>query len=81
MEYPYIREWDILFLNKFATLLPQVLNITEKEDFDMDAVTEDNMVEMMEKMEQSFIDKSLKNEGLCKRLVGLAMEAKDRNII
>ena len=47
----------------------------------MDAITEDNMAEMMEKMGRLFIEKSLKNEGLCKRLLGLALEAKSRNII
>ena len=47
----------------------------------MDAITEENMAEMMEKMGKLLIEKSLKNEGLCNRLLGLAVEAKSRNVI
>ena len=59
----------------------QVLNITDKSDYDINEMTEDNMQEMGQKMEKHFIEKALKNEGLCKRLTGLAIEAKERNII
>ena len=46
----------------------------------MDEMTEENMAEVMEKMEQKFLEKAVKNEGLCKRLFGIAMEAKERNL-
>ena len=47
----------------------------------MDDMTEENMVELMEKMEKQFVEKAVKNEGLCKRLMGLVTEAKERNLI
>ena len=46
----------------------------------MDEMTEGNMTEMMEKMEKDFLAKAVKNEGLCKRLFGIAMEAKEKNV-
>lgn len=46
----------------------------------MDSMTEDNMAEVMEKMEKDFLAKAVKNEGLCKRLFGIAMEAKEKNL-
>jgi len=59
----------------------QVLQVTSKEDFDMDKLTEDNMTEMMEKMEKDFVAKAVKNDGLCKRLMGIMLEAKEKNIL
>ena len=61
--------------------LYQVLQVTSKEDFDMDAMTEDNMAEMMEQAEKSFIEKAVKNDGLCKRVMGILLEAKEKNLL
>ena len=46
----------------------------------MDSMTEDNIPEVMEKMEKDFLPIAVKNEGLCKRLFGIAMEAKENNL-
>lgn len=47
----------------------------------MDAMTEDNMAEMMEQAEKSFIEKAVKNDGLCKRVMGILLEAKEKNLL
>ena len=47
----------------------------------MDAMTEDNMVEMMEQMEKSFVEKAVKNDGLCKRVLGILLDAKENNLL
>ena len=70
-----------MFTSYIPIFLLQVLQMTSKEDFDMDEMTEDNMLEMMEKMEKQFVEKALKNDGLCKRVIGLSLEAKERNLI
>ena len=43
-------------------------------------MTEENLTEVMEKTEQKFVEKAAKNEGLCKRMFGIAMEAKEKNL-
>ena len=47
----------------------------------MDAMTEDNMLEMMEKMEKSFVEKAVKNDGLCQRVMGILLDAKEHNLL
>ena len=54
--------------------------MTEKDDFDMDKMTEENMAEMMEEREKRTTEKALKNKPLCNRLSGLALEGKARNL-
>ena len=58
----------------------QVLQVTSKDDLDMDGMTEENITEVMEKAEQKFVENAAKNEGLCKRMFGIAMEAKEKNL-
>ena len=59
----------------------QILQVKSKEDFDMDSMTEENMVEMMEKMEKDLLKKAVTNDGLCTRLMGIVLEAKEKGIL
>ena len=90
MSYTLIHDGILTFLKDKIHPVPvydlphiflQVLQVTSKEDFDMDKLTEDNMTEMMEKMEKDFVAKAVKNDGLCKRLMGIMLEAKEKNIL
>jgi len=84
-EYPFEElEKDIDHARLFGVMMGlmhcQVLQVTSKEDLDMDGMTEENMTEVMEKTEQRFVENAAKNEGLCKRMFGIAMEAKEKNL-
>ena len=47
----------------------------------MDAMTEDNMAELMEKAEKAFVEKAVKNDGLCKRVMGILLDAKENDLL
>ena len=47
----------------------------------MDNMTEENMVEMMEKMEKDLLKKAVINDGLCTRLMGIVIEAKEKGLL
>ena len=47
----------------------------------MDNMTEENMVEMMEKMEKDLLKKAVTNDGLYTRLMGIVLEAKEKGLL
>jgi len=58
-----------------------VLQVISKEDFDLDALTEENHAEIIKNAEKNFVKKALKNDGLCKRLMGIVLDAKENNLL